>query len=163
MFTNELSDKWVGRFMQMAVLNATFSKDPSTKVGAVITEGNRIISMGFNGFPHGVSDKLDVPREVKYAQTIHAECNAILHAQRDLQGCSIFVTHMCCANCAAQVIQVGIKDVYVPEPSEDMLSRWGEQFEITKQMFKETGVRVHMQPALEENKNERCHSGGCCN
>ena len=48
--------KWAQRFYQMAVLVGSWSKDPSTQVGAVITKQNRIVSVGFNGYPHGISD-----------------------------------------------------------------------------------------------------------
>jgi dCMP deaminase len=134
--------KWQQRFMQMAFTCASWSKDPSTKVGAVISEGNRIISMGFNGYPHGVEDTLD-PREVKYMKTLHGEENALLHAQRDLRGCALFATNMPCPNCAAKIIQVGITDVYAPPQTEDYLSRWGEKVKVSLDMFVQAGVTVH--------------------
>ncbi len=86
--------KWAKRFYQMAELVASWSKDPSTQVGAVITKQNRIVSVGFNGYPHGVSDSVDTDeRELKYLKTLHAEENAILFSKRDLDGCDIWVTH----------------------------------------------------------------------
>ncbi len=117
--------KWAFRFNQMAELVASWSKDPSTQVGAVIAKNNRIISVGFNGYPHGISDSADIDeREMKYLKTLHAEENAILFAKRDLDGCDIYVTHFPCPNCAAKIIQTGIKKVHCPEQSEDYLSRW---------------------------------------
>lgn len=95
--------KWEKRFYQMAELVASWSKDPSTQVGAVITKQNRIVSVGFNGYPHGVSDSVDTDeRELKYLKTLHAEENAILFSKRDLDGCDIWVTHFPCPNCAAR-------------------------------------------------------------
>ena len=63
-----MASKWAQRFFQMAELVGSWSKDPSTQVGAVITQGNRVVSLGFNGYPHGVSDRADTDdREMKYA------------------------------------------------------------------------------------------------
>ena len=90
----------------MAELVGSWSKDPSTQVGAVITHGNRIVSVGFNGYPHGISDSADTDdREMKLLKTLHAEENAILFAKRDLAGSDIWVTHFPCPNCAAKIIQ----------------------------------------------------------
>ena len=115
-----MASKWASRFFQMAELVGSWSKDPSTQVGAVITEGNRVVSLGFNGYPHGVSDRADTEdRDMKYAKTIHAEENAILFAKRDLADCEIWVTHFPCPNCAAKIIQTGIAVVHCPMQSED--------------------------------------------
>lgn len=117
--------KWAQRFFQMAELVGSWSKDPSTQVGAVITKQNRIVSVGFNGYPHGISDSASTDdRDMKYLKTLHAEENAILFAKRDLDGCEIYVTHFPCPNCAAKIIQTGISAVHCPEQSEDFLSRW---------------------------------------
>lgn len=123
-------------------MNASWSKDPSTKVGAVITEGNRIISMGFNGYPHGVTDNPEDPREIKYLKVLHGEENAILHARRDLAGCNIFATHFPCPNCTAKIIQVGIKRIYIPEHDADYYERWKDKIAISMKMIKETGLEV---------------------
>ncbi|MDC0611430.1 cytidine/deoxycytidylate deaminase family protein [Vibrio sp.] len=142
--------KWAKRFSQMATLVGSWSKDPSTQVGAVIAKNNRIISVGFNGYPHGISDSADTDdREMKYLKTLHAEENAILFAKRDLDDCDIYVTHFPCPNCAAKIIQTGISDVYCPEQSEDFLSRWGEKVKISEDMFNQAGVRVHWLPLSE--------------
>lgn len=136
-----ISMKWQQRFMQMAFMVAGWSKDPSTQVGAVITEGNRIISMGFNGFPEGVADN-EKPRQIKYLMTIHAEENAILHADRKLDDCSIFVTHFPCPNCCAKIIQKKISTIYVPKQTEDYLSRWGDKTKVSMEMIEEVGINV---------------------
>lgn len=139
-----MASKWAQRFFQMAELVGSWSKDPSTQVGAVITQGNRVVSLGFNGYPHGVSDRADTDdREMKYAKTIHAEENAILFAKRDLANCEIWVTHFPCPNCAAKIIQTGITMVHCPIQTEDFLSRWGEKITISESMFEEAGVQVH--------------------
>lgn len=136
--------KWAERFIQMAELVASWSKDPSTQVGAVITEHNRIVSLGFNGYPHGISDSAATDsRELKLLKTLHAEENAILYAKRDLSGCEIWVTHFPCPNCAAKIIQTGISAVHCPTQSEDFLSRWGDKVELSETMFNQAGVSVN--------------------
>ena len=135
--------KWAERFLQMAELVASWSKDPSTQVGAVITEHNRIVSLGFNGYPHGISDSAETDsRELKLLKTLHAEENALLYAKRDLSGCEVWVTHFPCPNCAAKIIQTGISVVHCPEQSEDFLSRWGEKIKLSETMFNQAGVEV---------------------
>lgn len=138
-----MNTKWAIRFYQMAELVGSWSKDPSTQVGAVITQGNRIVSVGFNGYPHGISDSADTDsRELKLLKTLHAEENAILFAKRDLSGCDIWVTHFPCPNCAAKIIQTGITNVYCPEQDEDFLSRWQDKITISTQMFAQAKVNV---------------------
>lgn len=135
--------KWAERFIEMAEMVASWSKDPSTQVGAVITEHNRIVSLGFNGYPHGISDSAETDnRELKLLKTLHAEENAILYAKRDLSGCEIWVTHFPCPNCAAKIIQTGISVVNCPEQSEDFLSRWGDKIKLSETMFNQAGVKV---------------------
>ena len=135
--------KWSKRFHQMACLVASWSKDPSTQVGAVITEHNRIVSVGFNGYPHGISDSAETDnREMKLLKTLHAEENAILFAKRDLTGCDIWVTHFPCPNCAAKIIQTGISTVHCPQQSDDFLSRWGEKIKLSEDMLTQAQVRI---------------------
>lgn len=138
-----MASKWAKRFIQMAELVGSWSKDPSTQVGAVITKNNRIVSVGFNGYPHGISDSAEVDeRETKYLKTLHAEENAILFAKRDLDGCDIWVTHFPCPNCAAKIIQTGISVVHCPKQNEDFLSRWGDKISLSQDMFQQAGVHI---------------------
>ena len=122
---------WHKRFLTLAEHIAGWSKDPSTKVGAVIVDQQRrIVSTGYNGFPQGVVDNPQLPRERKLMRTLHAEANAILFAKRDLSGCTIYVTHHPCAHCAAMIIQAGIKrvvycDDYRSEDGLKLLQRVG--------------------------------------
>ncbi|MCW8344987.1 cytidine/deoxycytidylate deaminase family protein [Vibrio sp. ZSDZ65] len=139
-----MASKWAKRFIQMAELVGSWSKDPSTQVGAVITKNNRIVSVGFNGYPHGISDSAESDeRETKYLKTLHAEENAILFAKRDLDGCEIWVTHFPCPNCAAKIIQTGISVVHCPAQSEDFLSRWGDKISLSQDMFEQANVRIN--------------------
>ena len=136
---------WNERYLSMAALVASWSKDPSTQVGAVITRpNNTVVSVGYNGFARGVDDSPDrlADRDVKLACTIHAEMNAILNAREGLDGCTIFVTHPPCGNCAASIINVGIREVKYKRPNQDLLSRWGESIGRALGMFREAGVKV---------------------
>lgn len=129
----------------MAEHVAKLSKDPSTKVGAVIFDPKRrIVSAGYNGFARGVEDTAErlENRDVKYRLVLHAEKNAILFATAPLDGCTIVVTHPCCAQCAAQVIQAGIKTVVWPVPDEAFVARWQDDLHLTMAQFNEAGVEV---------------------
>jgi len=146
--------KWAVRFIQMAELVGSWSKDPSTQVGAVITEHNRIVSLGFNGYPQGISDNAIIDnRETKLLKTLHAEENAILYAKRDLQGCEIWVTHFPCPNCAAKIIQTGISVVHCHAQTEDFLSRWGDKIALSEEMFTQAGVTVDWLPIPTDAKD----------
>lgn len=118
---------WSERFLDLASYIAEWSKDPSTKCGAVITRGNKIISLGFNGFPSGVLDydaRLN-DRELKYKMVIHAEVNALLFAKGDLSDCTLYVVPMPpYSRCAAQIIQAGIKKIVTVSPPADKLERY---------------------------------------
>jgi dCMP deaminase len=131
--------------MGMARHIATLSKDPSTKVGAVIFDPKRrIVSAGYNGFARGVPDDptLLENRDTKYKLILHAEKNAILFATAPLDGCTLVVTHPCCAQCAALLVQAGIKHVIWPKPDGAFLARWGEDLKLTDMQFHAAGVEV---------------------
>ena len=135
--------KWA---LGMAEHVAKLSKDPSTKVGAVIFDDKRrIVSAGYNGFARGVKDTSSRlhDRDTKYKLTLHAEANAILFATGALDGSTIVVTHPCCAQCAAQIIQAGIKHVVWPHPSREFLMRWKDNLTLSIDQFIEAGVEVH--------------------
>lgn len=139
--TNKLT-QWA---MGMAKHVAKLSKDPSTQVGAVIfDEQRRFISAGYNGFARGVADTQErlEDRPTKYKLTLHAEKNAILFATAPLDGATIVVTHPCCAQCAAQIIQAGIKHVIYPTPDSAFLDRWKDDLVLSEAQFKEAGVEV---------------------
>ena len=109
---------WDEYFMGLAHLSALRSKDPNTQVGeAIIDENHRVVSVGYNGFPTGVSDdEFPWSREgdvltSKYAFVVHAELNAILNSQRSVRGCTIYVSLFPCNECAKAIIQSGIKKI----------------------------------------------------
>lgn len=134
--------KWDRRFYNLAVHISSWSKDESSRVGAVIVDNKkRIISVGFNGFPAGVDDTI-TSRDQKLRRTVHAEVNALSFANRSVEGCTVYVTHAPCSNCAAVLIQHGIGAVAFPEPEPAFLERWGESYEEAMMMFREAGVYV---------------------
>ena len=115
----ERSDRGDRRFMELADFIAQWSKDPSTKVGAVIVDprNKRIVSTGFNGFPYGVEDSADrlEDKSVKYEMIVHAETNALMFAGEQANGCVLYVTPLPpCARCAVLIIQSGITRVVSP-------------------------------------------------
>jgi len=131
--------------IEMAHHVATLSKDPSTKVGAVLfDEKRRIVSAGYNGFARGVADTDERlgNRDVKYRLVLHAEKNAILFATGPTHGCTMVVTHPCCAQCAALIIQAGVAHVMWPQPAAEFEERWRQDLVLTREQFTEAGVSI---------------------
>ena len=138
------SDKWDNRYMDMAMLVATWSKDPSSKIGAVaVNEKGQILTTGYNGFPRGIDDddRLN-DRPVKYKYIVHAEQNAIYNATYNgvsLHGSTMYVAGLpCCSDCAKGIIQVGVRRVVMN--GDPLNGRWAESTRLTLDMFKESGV-----------------------
>ena len=137
-------NKWDYRFLDLAELVSGWSKDPSTKVGAVISdENNRIVSIGYNGFPQDISDDNRLQdRDTKYKIIVHGEMNAILFANKSLQFCTLYTyPFMPCPRCASTIIQTGIKRVV---SYNNMPERWKDEFELSKLLFKEAGIELKL-------------------
>lgn len=136
---------WHEYFMSVAQLAAKRSKDPCTKVGACIVNGqNKIVATGYNGMPNGVDDK-QVPWEkegqflkTKYAYVVHAELNAILNSVlTDQSGCRLFVSLFPCNECAKAIIQSGIRHViYLSDKHSEK-----DSTKASKRMFSMARVR----------------------
>lgn len=146
-----MSEKWDARFVRLAREISSWSKDRSTKVGAVIVADDKTPGpYGYNGFPRTIDDDLDErhQRPVKYDWTEHAERNAIYNATRigmALNNCTIYVTHVPCPDCARAIVQVGITRVVVDEASlanADFGARWDDRSKVSMAMFKEAGVAL---------------------
>lgn len=123
--TDNLS--WDDYFMSVAFLSAQRSKDPSTQVGAcIVDKENRIVGIGYNGFPRGCSDDaLPWAREgedTKYPYVVHAEANAILNKHTaSLEGCRMYVALHPCNECAKLILQSGIREiVYFSDKYHDL-------------------------------------------
>jgi dCMP deaminase len=145
--SNYTSNKWHGRYVRLAKDVASWSKDPSTKVGAVII-GNKgqIISQGFNGFPRGIADTPERynDRPTKYKYVVHAEANAIynaIHNGANTNGATIYVTGLpVCHECAKAIIQTGIANVVMDtHPNE---TTWKESGQAAVEMMLEAGVTI---------------------
>jgi len=141
-----MNTKWDLRFMDLARLVASWSKDPSTQCGAVIVDTEkRVVSMGFNGFPRGIddSDELLLDRDEKYKRVIHSEVNALTFANREVDGCTMYVWPMPpCSRCAAQIIQNGITKIVTLNPTKEQRKRWGDDFITATTMFNEAQVCI---------------------
>ena len=124
-------NKWDKRFMDLAQHVAQWSKDPSTKVGAIIVDDKRrILGTGYNGFPRGVDDSEDRynDRELKYRFVVHSELNAILNAVGPVEGCTLYVWPLfTCHDCAKLVIQAGIAKIISRKDVHK--ERWGSSYE----------------------------------
>lgn len=138
--------KWDARFLALASHIGEWSKDPSTRVGAVIVDSDRrVCGLGFNGFPRGCDDspELYADRERKYRRVVHAERNALLFACRPVAGCTVYTTPFPpCAQCAALLVQAGVARVVAPEPSAELAARWGDDLTEAAALFREAGVEL---------------------
>lgn len=136
-------NKWDVRFLDLAKHVASWSKDPSTQTGAVISDcNNHVISVGYNGFPKGVEDSIDRlnNRELKYKMIVHCERNAIIFAPISIKGCTLYTwPFMSCGPCAGMIIQAGIIRCVAPKNDNP---RWQEDFKVTELMFKEAGIEL---------------------
>ena len=143
------SEKWNKRFMELAFLVASWSKDPSTKTGAVVVGPDKEIrATGYNGPVRGVDDDVQerFERPVKYDFFEHAERNALYNACLtgvSLKGCVMYATHAPCVDCARAIIQAGIKTVVTNKIVIDETTpknTWRDKLLYSAQMFKEAGV-----------------------
>ncbi len=144
-----VSDKWDLRYLRVAKEVSTWSKDPSTQVGAVTVKPHygQILTQGYNGFPRALQDLPERLEEriTKYKYTIHAEMNCIYNAS--LLGLSLLNAHMyiwglpLCSECAKGIIQAGISKVIVCYP-EKIHEPWISSWEMSKNMLYEAGCTI---------------------
>lgn len=135
-------EKWDRRFLEMAALCSTWSKDPSTKVGAVIvSDRRRVVAVGYNGFPRGIEDKEDWlnSRDTKLSLVAHAERNALDNAECSVVGSTLYTTLFPCNECAKSIIQRQIKRIVSFDiEKETHYQRFN--FDLSKSMFESTGI-----------------------
>ncbi len=145
-----ISYNWDQYFITMAYLISMKSKDPSTRVGAVIVGPDKEIrSTGYNGFPRGVKDLTEryFDKDYKYYACNHAEENAILHCARigvSTAKCTIYSTWFPCSYCTKAIIQSGISEIVFHEefPGNYTSEKWGRSMEISREMLNEAGVAI---------------------
>jgi len=137
------STKWDERFIELAKLVGSWSKDPSTQVGAVIVDQkNRIVSVGYNGFPRGIKDnsKKLIDRSTKYDIIVHAEANALAFANKSVEGCTLYTfPFQPCSRCAGLIIQSGMKRVVSVVHLDE---RWKKNFSLAQKLFAEANVEM---------------------
>ena len=142
--TLTLLNKWDARWLEIAGVVSTWSKDPSTKIGAIAVKDKRLVSTGYNGFPRGIQDYDDRwnNREEKYKYVVHAEMNCIYNANyhnQSLKGSTMYIVGLpVCHECAKGIIQAGV--VRVVAEFKDAPLKWARSTEITEKMFKEAGI-----------------------
>jgi len=141
--------------MSVALIAAFRSKDPRSKMGAcIVNSRNRIVGTGYNGFPTGIDDEA-LPWDsdgdyvdTKYAYVCHAELNAILNSNSDLNGCRIYTGCFPCNECAKAIIQAGITEVvymrYNHSPEMDI-------FVAARKLFDMSGVTYRQLKFNREN------------
>ena len=140
---------WDEYFIALAKLTAMRSKDPSTQVGAcIVSEDNRILSVGYNGAPNGFDDdnfpwnRQGENLETKYPYVCHAEMNAVLNyrgTRKDFENARIYVDLFPCNECAKIIIQSGIKKViYLSNKYKD-----SENNIASRRLFDSCGVEYH--------------------
>ena len=150
---------WDEYFMSVAQLSSMRSKDPNTQVGAcIVSSDNKILSMGYNGFPNGCSDD-EFPSEregegydTKYFYVTHSELNAILNYRGgSLEGTKMYVSLFPCNECAKAIIQAGIRtvvydsDKYDGTPSIIASKRMFEAAGVEFKAYHKTGRKIEIE------------------
>lgn len=139
-------EKWDKRFLELAKFVSNWSKDPSTKVGAVIVDENKIVvGIGYNGFPRNVPDNEEdyLDKEKKYKLIVHAEVNAILNSSVDFKNrhSTIYIWPLfSCVDCAKVIVQSGIKRVVSIENDKKM--KW--DFPLAKYIYESNNVEYFL-------------------
>lgn len=146
---------WDEYFMGIAKLAGMRSKDPNSQVGAcIVSADNKILSMGYNGFPAGCSDDVfpwareGQPLDTKYLYVVHSELNAILNYRGSLEGAKLYVSLFPCNECAKAIIQCGIKtivyedDKYHDTPSTIASRRMLDAAGVRYYQYQHTGRKI---------------------
>ncbi len=141
---------WHARFLDLAEQIATWSKDPSRGVGAVIVSPMRqVIATGYNGLPRGFADLPErLQRPVKYDIIVHAEMNAIVQCARNAVspvGATLYSSFSPCVNCALSIVQAGIERV-VTWAIEEGDEHWNDSIAKSIVLFEETGIEFVATP-----------------
>ena len=138
---------WNKRFINLSEHISNWSKDKSVGVCAIITSpDNRILSIGYNGFPIGCDDTIEErhQRPNKYEWTEHAERNAIYNAARsgvNINNSTMYLKWFPCTDCARAIIQSGIKKLVCEKPDFSD-KRWGPKFKIAHEMLNECNITI---------------------
>lgn len=127
--------------MGLALQAAKRSTDPSTKVGAVVAHGSRVLACGCNALPSDVectSERLN-DRHIKLQVMLHAEESALAAAGGiAAAGCTLYTTVPPCAHCAAVAVQCGVKRIVSLKMA--LPERWRAQIELGRKLLREAEV-----------------------
>ena len=118
---------WDDRFLNLASFVSKWSKDPSTKVGAVLVgQDKREVALGYNGFPPGFDDSklVNSSRRKRLRYTLHAERNVLDNAKFSCVNSTLYVTHPPCCDCAKSLVSKGISRVVWRKPNYGFYRRW---------------------------------------
>lgn len=140
-----LGSHWIERFMRLAQHVSGWSKDPSTKVGAVIADGKRLVSVGYNGFPPALRDYAETlaDRHKKLERIVHAEMNAVLNARQPVQGFSLYTWPLLpCAECVRLCLGAQIGSIFTVQPTREQWNRWKDSFILSQRLLGEAGVPI---------------------
>lgn len=156
-----MTARWDNHFLDLALQHARLSKDPATRVGAVIVGPDREVrSLGFNGFPRGIADLPERlhDRETKLQLIVHAELNALIQAARvgvPVRGCTLYLAATDdsgmvwggppCTRCTVHVIQAGITRI-VSRPLKPGPSKWHADLERARSLLREAVIPLHEVP-----------------
>jgi len=142
--SNTVDDKWHLRFLALADTIATWSKDPSRGVGAVIVSPMRqVLATGYNGLPRGFEDHTErLQRPVKYDLIVHAEMNAIIQCARNgvsPVGATLYSSFSPCIHCSLAIVQAGITKIVTKHMHEGD-EHWNDSIDKSLALFEEVGV-----------------------
>jgi len=142
--------KWDKRFLDLARLVSTWSKDPSTQVGAVLVNDlKQVVGMGYNGFARGIADSSERlnDRETKYKLVVHAEVNAIIQAADKARNSVLYVYPSfmippICHECCKVAIQAGVRGIvgFSPDETDPRVQRWKDSISVAREMWLEAGL-----------------------
>lgn len=145
-----MDEKWDVRFLELARHVSVWSKDPSTKVGAVLVNHlKQVVGMGYNGFARGIEDTEDRlnDRETKYKLVVHAEVNAVIQAGHEARGSVLYVYPSfmippICHDCCKLAIQAGVVGIvgFEPDETDSRVQRWKDSISYSRQMWLEAGL-----------------------
>ena len=146
---NNSEEKWDRRYLAVAELVASWSKDPSTQIGVVLVKDNRIVATGYNGFPAMIADDDRLhDRAEKYPRIVHGEMNAILQAGHEARGATLYLHSpfggVPCSNCTKHAITAGI--VRIVGYTMDDNDRWNEDCALAETMLNEAWILQTMYP-----------------
>ena len=152
--SNKKALSWDMNFCIDARFRAMKSKDPSSRIGAVIvTKDHLPVTHGFNGIPRGVDDTVpsrNDREQDKYSYFEHAERNAIFNAAAEGSACrgtTMYVTDLPCSPCAGAITQSFIDEVIVDSlafENKDFIERWSKDILHALIKFQEKGVNLEV-------------------